>query len=88
MPEIDLNASVRDQAEAETRAQAILDAHAQRFLTGEGECIGVPTLLPDTSIAISGLGRAFSKAYYVSGTTHILDERGYRTRFSVQEPTL
>ena len=88
VPQIDLNAPVRDQAEADARAKAILDAHAQQFVTGEGECIGVPTLLPDSSIAVSGVGRAFSKAYYVSETTHMLDERGYRTRFAVQEPTL
>ena len=88
VPEIVLNAPVRDQAEADARAQAILDAHAQQFVTGEGECVGVPTLLPDTSVAVSGLGRAFSKAYYVSETTHMLDEGGYRTRFAVQEPTL
>jgi hypothetical protein len=87
-PQIVLNAPVRDRSEADARAQAILDAHAQQFVTGEGECVGVPTLLPDTSVAVSGLGRAFSKTYYVSETTHMLDERGYRSRFAVQEPTL
>ena len=87
-PKVELGGPVRDQAEADARASAILDAHAQQFVTGEGECIGVPTLLPDTNLAFSGLGRAFSKTYYVSEATHILDEQGYRTRFAVQEPTL
>jgi phage protein D len=87
-PKIEFAAPVRDQAEADSRAQAILDAHAQQFVTGEGECVGVPTLLPDTNLAFSGLGRAFSKTYYVSGATHQFDERGYRTRFAVQDPTL
>jgi phage protein D len=85
---VEVDAPVRDQAEADARAQAILDAHAQQFVTGEGECVGVPTLLPDTSLTVSGLGRAFSKAYYVSEATHTIDERGYRTRFAVQEPSL
>ena len=65
-----------------------LEASAHEFVTGEGECIGVPGILPDTRITLSGLGRVFSKSYYVSGATHRLDERGYRTRFVVQEPTL
>lgn len=87
-PMIELAAPVRDQTEARARAQAILDAHAQQFVTGEGESIGVPTLLPDTNLALSGLGKTFSKTYYVSETTHLMDEGGYRTRFAVQEPTL
>ncbi|MDB5669985.1 MAG: hypothetical protein JWO25_944 [Alphaproteobacteria bacterium] len=85
---IDVAAPVRNQAEADSRAKAILDAHAQQFVTGDGECVGVPSLLPDTNLEVSGLGRAFSKTYYVSEATHMLDERGYRTRFAVQEPTL
>jgi phage protein D len=85
---IELAAAVRDKDEADARARAILDAHAQQFVTGEGECIGVPTLMPDTNLSFSGLGRAFSKTYYVSETNHRLDENGYRTRFAVQEPNL
>jgi uncharacterized protein len=87
-PKIVLNAPVRDREEADARALAMLEAHAQQFVTGEGECIGLPALLPDTNLAFSGLGRAFSKTYYVSETTHRFDEGGYSTRFAVQEPTL
>jgi phage protein D len=87
-PTIQVGAPVRDQAEADARALAILEARAHEFVTGEGECIGVPGILPDTRLTLSGLGRVFSKSYYVSGATHRLDERGYRTRFAVQEPTL
>lgn len=85
---IQLNAPVRDQAEADSRALAILEARAHQFVTGEGECIGVPGILPDTRLTLSGLGRVFSKSYYVSEATHRFDENGYHTRFAVQEPTL
>jgi hypothetical protein len=87
-PKVAFAGPVRNREEAQTRAQAILDAHAQQFVTGEGECIGVPTLLPDTGLAFAGLGRTFSKTYYVSETSHRLDEHGYRTRFAVQGATL
>jgi hypothetical protein len=83
-----VGAPVRDQAEADARALAILEARAHAFVTGEGECVGVPGILPDTRLTLSGLGRVFSKSYYVSEATHRLDEQGYRTRFTVQEPTL
>jgi phage protein D len=85
---IEVSAPVRDQAEADARALAILEARAHEFVTGEGECIGVPGILPDTRLTLSGLGRVFSKSYYVGGATHRLDDQGYRTRFTVQEPTL
>jgi phage protein D len=83
-----VGAPVRDQAEADARALAILEARAHRFVTGEGECVGVPGIVPDTRLTLSGLGRVFSKSYYVSEATHRLDENGYHTRFAVQEPTL
>ena len=87
-PTIQVGGPVRDQAEADGRALAILESRAHRFVTGEGECIGVPAILPDTRLTLSGLGRVFSKSYYVSEATHRFDDRGYRTRFAVQEPTL
>jgi len=85
---IQASAAVRDQAEADSRALAILEARAHGFVTGEGECVGLPAILPDTRLTLSGLGRVFSKAYYVGEATHRLDDGGYRTRFSVQESTL
>jgi phage protein D len=85
---IEIGAPVRDQAEADARALAILEARAHEFVTGEGDCIGVPGIVPDIRLSLSGLGRVFSKSYYVSEATHTFDENGYRTRFAVQEPTL
>ena len=39
------------EAEAKRRAQAILNDHAKKFLTGEAECIGLPNLLPAATCA-------------------------------------
>lgn len=79
---------VRNQEEADARARAIMDQRAQTFVTGSGECVGVPVILPDTTLELKGLGRAFSKIYYVTGATHKIDGSGYRTTFKVQEPSL
>lgn len=87
-PAFRINAPTHSKAEADARAQAILDERAQDFVSGEGESVGWPELLPDTNVNLSGLGRSFSKVYYVNETTHTLDDNGYRTRFKVEEATI
>jgi uncharacterized protein len=87
-PVLSISAPVHSQQEADERAQAILEERAQDFVTGDGECVGLPDLLPDTKVAIAGVGRAFNKTYYVTETTHSLDGKGFRTRFKVEEPSI
>jgi phage protein D len=76
------------EAEAKRRAQAILNDHAKKFLTGEAECIGLPNLLPDRNITLGNLGEPFSKTYYIQQTIHKIDTSGYKTRVKVKETTL
>lgn len=87
-PVLSISAAVHTQQEADERAKAILEERAQDFVTGEGECVGLPDLMPDRNVRISGVGRAFSKIYYVTETTHSIDGKGYRTRFRVEEPSI
>lgn len=87
-PVLKIRAAVHTQAEADARAKAILKERAQDFVTGDGECIGLPDIVPDTNIALDGLGRAFTKTYYVTAATHSLDGAGYRTRFQVRETSI
>lgn len=87
-PVLNVRAPVKNQAEADALAQAILDERAQKFVTGSGESIGLPEILPDTRLTLGGLGRAFSKTYYVTEATHKIDGSGYRTTFKVEEKSL
>jgi uncharacterized protein len=87
-PVLSVRTAVHTQAEADARAKAILEERAQQFVTGRGESIGIPDLVPDVNIALGGMGRGFSKTYYVSEATHTLDGSGYRTSFKVQETTV
>lgn len=84
-PVMRVRAAVRNEAEAKARARAILDERGQELVTGDGECVGLPDIVPDVNIEICGVGRAFSKAYYVTEATHTIDSSGYRTRFQVRE---
>lgn len=85
---LQLRQPVFTEAEARRRAQAVLNDHAKRFLTGEAESVGLPELRPDRNVAIGNLGAPFSKTYYIEQTTHKADSNGYRTRFKVKETSL
>jgi uncharacterized protein len=85
---LQLRQPVFTEAEARRRAQAVLNDHAKKFVTGEAECIGLPELLPDRNINLAGLGEPFSKTYYIQQTTHKVDGSGYRTRVKVKETSL
>jgi uncharacterized protein len=85
-PILSVRAPVHTQAEADERAKAILDERAQDFVTGSGECIGLPEIVPDVNIELGGMGRGFSQTYWVAEATHKLDASGYGTTFKVQEP--
>ena len=87
-PTLRLRQPVFTQSEANQRAKAALDEHASKFLTGEGETIGLPLLRPDCNVKLSELADRFSKIYYIQETTHKIDSNGYRTRFKVEETHL
>jgi uncharacterized protein len=87
-PVLRVRQPVFSEAEANSRAQALLKEQAEQFLTGEGETIGLPEVRPDRNVTLLGLGKKFSKVYYVDQTTHQFGTDGYRTRFKVKEITL
>lgn len=87
-PVLQVRQPVFTEAEAKRRAQAILNDHAKKFLTGDAESIGLPALLPDRNITLGNLGEPFSKTYYVQQTVHKIDTSGYRTRVKVKETSL
>jgi phage protein D len=79
---------VYTQEEADARALGILADRAQEFITGSGESIGLPEIRPDNTIDLDGLGRGFSKTYWVSGAVHTIDSGGYKTTFEVRERSI
>jgi phage protein D len=87
-PTLRLRQPVFTQAEANQRAKAALSERAKKFLTGDGETIGLPELRPDRNVELTNLGVPFSKTYYIQQATHKIDSNGYRTRFKVKETGL
>ena len=87
-PVMRVRAAVHTVEEAQQRARAILEEKSQEFVTGDGESIGLPEIVPDMNIELTALGKPFSKTYYVNGAKHKVDGSGYRTTFSVQETSV
>lgn len=79
---------VSSQAEADRIAKAILNKQAEGLVNGSAEAIGIPELLPGIRIELAGLGKMFSRAYYIEETSHSIDTSGYRTTFKVKGNTI
>ena len=78
--------AVKSKQEADQIAAAELAKLSNNLMKGEGETFGLPQLLPDTSLTLTGIGQQFSNNYYVTKTVHRYDGAGYRTKFSVERP--
>jgi phage protein D len=83
-----IRSAVHTQAEADALAKSILEERGQEFVKGSGESLGLKEIVPDINIALSGLGKVFSKTYYVDECSHTISSGGYRTSFQVQETSV
>ncbi|RAV11467.1 phage late control D family protein [Paenibacillus contaminans] len=79
---------VFSQQEADQLAKSILNKHAEGLIKGSGESIGIPEIKPGTRIQLEGLGKRFSKAYYIEKSTHTIGSSGYTTTFHIKENAL
>lgn len=79
-----LSCTVRSQEEAELKAKTEYNKLASKLLTGNGEALGIPEIMPGGYIRLEGLGKTFSRTYYISGTQHTISSLGYRTSFKVE----
>lgn len=76
----------REQADAVARSE--LNKASDTLIEGDGECIGLPQLRKGVNIRLEKLGVRFSGKYYVTKTTHTINDSGYRVGFSVKRNAL
>jgi len=69
---------------ANALAQSELNKAADTLVEGEVESIGLPQIRTGVNIKLEKMGKKFSGKYYVKGTTHTINDSGYRTNFSVK----
>ena len=80
--------SVSSQREAEKWAAAILKARAEGFVRGSGESIGLPILRAGRNVKLGGIGKTFSREYFLEQCTHTISTGGYKTTFRVKDVTI
>jgi uncharacterized protein len=94
-----ISEKVHNQKDADDRAKAILEKTALDFITGNGECLGLPgdfkkggenepAIIVGSSVNLKGLGNTFSKIYYVTKVTHSISTSGFKTTFEVAENSI
>ncbi|MCL7412013.1 MAG: hypothetical protein M8353_00130 [ANME-2 cluster archaeon] len=79
---------VNSKEEAEKIAKAALDKLAEGLIKGSGECIGLPDIVAGENIRLEGLGKKFSRTYYLEKATHTISSSGYTTTFDIKENTI
>jgi phage protein D len=72
------------QKEADERARAILLTRSKDLVKASGTCIGLPDLRAGQLVRIANLGVRFSGDYFITETTHTINDSGYITKFSAR----
>lgn len=75
---------VNTEQEARERAAAILQGRLKTMVTATGTCIGLPNLRAGQFIRISKLGARLSGNYFITATTHTINDSGYTTSFDAR----
>ena len=72
------------EKECNTLAQNRLNSIAMGFVSGEGECIGIPQLIPGRYSKIDGADEKTNGSYFITKVIHRFSRDRYVTRFEVK----
>ena len=71
----------RTQEECQKLAQHRLNGIAMDLISGSGQCVGIPELIPGRYLRIDGSDDAVDGLYYLTKVRHTFTEAGYQTSF-------
>ena len=74
----------RTQAECKKLAQNRLNGIAMGMVSGEGQCVGIPELIPGRYLKITGGDPESNGNYFLTKIRHISTQQGYVTAFEVK----
>jgi phage protein D len=75
------------QDEARELSRSMLRDNFLQMVTAEGTTVGQPELRAGSRVELRGVG-LFEGTWFLTGTTHTLDDGGYRTQFSARREQL
>lgn len=67
--------------QARERAINLLQDRNRELIKCSGTTVGIPDLVAGRRIQIRGVGARFSGTYFVTETTHTIEDNGYQTQF-------
>jgi hypothetical protein len=70
--------------QARRAARGKLEERLKQLVEATGTTVGLPDLRAGQTIRIKGVGARFSGNYFVTKTTHTVNNEGYRTRFTAR----
>lgn len=79
--EIVVNEPQFDAQQARRRAADLLSERLRQMVEVTGNTVGLPDLRAGQRLQIEGVGERFSGLYFVTKTTHTINDQGYKTKF-------
>ena len=79
MSKIVVDNSVRSEAEAKTRAEALMNELSMGFLTGTMEIAGLPPVVPGHMVTLAKINDDFNRDYFITKVVHHMDKEGFET---------
>ncbi|WP_437727131.1 phage late control D family protein [Sorangium sp. So ce861] len=83
--EIITSEGVLSEADAKALAHSVLARSTDPFVTGTAQTVGIPLLRAGRNVELTGLGKIFDGKYYITESTHTIDEGGYQTTIHVRK---
>jgi phage protein D len=75
---------VHTEAQAKELARNALRENFLHMVTAEGTTVGQPELRAGSRVELRGVGAVFEGTWFLTATTHTIDDGGYRTQFSAR----
>lgn len=82
--EIVVDKPVFSEKDAKTLAQSILKDRLKEIVKASATCVGLPDLRAGRKVQLAGMGARFDGTYFVTDTTHTINDSGYVTKFNAR----